>query len=459
MSLDLLFDIEIQAEWFGDLWIFISILFSSWFFVSGIPKNLDELEKSVEYPSGLKTFGQYILLPLLMIYFVILYTYGAKIIFTWDWPKGVVSYMISAYSVLGILTFLLLYPWGKIEGTTWVKKFSKLFYILMLPLIALLFMALSIRISEYGITINRYLVAVLGIWLTIVSLYFTLGKTNIKFVPISLSTILIVMMVGPWGMFSTSQKSQSERLIELLERTNLLVDGKIINEPIWQMNQDGNIIYENEYKNQEFLDKEDYMQVYSIVGYLGDYHDFSSISTIFNQNIDSLLIQVKLRNRWVNEDKIIMNSLGLKDYWNHNTTEIEDAVFPLNDHKYSISEDLDYTAISGYDYYLKENVFSNSSNMFNIQEVNFDMYIDSVNLMLSIDNEEEVDLGLKIITAKLLDKYGIEYLINNISPSDMTYITESTDYEIKTIFTSIETESSSKVKVQRINIDLFIKKK
>ena len=446
------------------VWIFISILFSSWFFVSGIPKNLDELEKGVEYPSGLKTFGQYILLPLMMIYFVILYTYGAKIIFTWDWPRGVVSYMISAYSVLGILTFLLLYPWGGIEGTAWVKKFSKLFYILMLPLIVLLFMALSIRISEYGITINRYLVVVLGIWLTIVSLYFTLGKTNIKFVPISLTTILIVIMFGPWGMFSISEKSQSGRLIELLERNNLLVDGKIINEPIWQMDQDGDFIYENEYKNQEFIDNVDYMQVHSIVEYLGEYHDFSSISTIFNQNIDSLLIQVKvkLENRWINEDQVIMSSLGLdNNYWNYNTSVIEDAVVPSNEHKYSISENLDYTAISGYDYYLKESVFNNSYNLFNIQGVNFDMYIDSVNLILSIDNEveEKIDLGLKKITAKLLDKYGTNYWIDNISPADMTYITESIDYEIKTIFTSIETESSSKVKVKRINIDLFIKKK
>ena len=461
-SLELLFDIDLHYELFGELWIFISVLFSSWFFVSGIPENLDDLEKELEYPKGLKTFGQYILLPLVLLYCVILFAYGAKIVLVWDWPKGMVTYMISAYSVLGILTFLLLYPWGKVEGTAWVKKFSKLFYILMLPLVVLLFLAVSIRISEYGITINRYLVVVMGIWLAMVSLYFSVGKTNIKFVPTSLAAILIVMMIGPWGMFSISEKSQSDRLIELLEKNDLLVDGKIISEPKWEMNGTGNLIYKSEFKNQELIEREDYLQVESIVDYLEDYHGFSSVNHIFKQNIDSLITEAKIERNWVSEDRVIMETLGLdNNTWKYEVKTAEEEVLSSNNKEYSIANNLDFTDVSGYDYYLNEYVYS-YSNMFNINGGNFDMYIDSVDLILSIDNieKEKIDLGLKEIMDKLLDKYGTNYYIDDISPSDMTYITESEDYNIKVIYTKIITEAvSSSYRMESVNIDLFLKNK
>jgi hypothetical protein len=100
--------------------------------------------------------------------------------------------------------------------------------------------------------------------------------------------------------------------------------------------------------------------------------------------------------------------------------------------------------------------------MFNINGGNFDMYIDSVDLILSIDNieKEKIDLGLKEIMDKLLDKYGTNYYIDDISPSDMTYITESEDYNIKVIYTKIITEAvSSSYRMESVNIDLFLKNK
>tara|TARA_B110000459_G_C16290422_1_gene350276 strand:- start:334 stop:525 length:192 start_codon:yes stop_codon:yes gene_type:complete len=61
---------------------------------------------------------------------------------------------------------------------------------------------------------------------------------------------------------------------------------------------------------------------------------------------------------------------------------------------------------------------------------------------------------------KLFDKYGTNYWIDNISLSDMTYITESEDYNIKVIYTKINTEAlSSSYRVNSVNIDLFLKNK
>ena len=45
------------------LWIVIAGVFETWFFLAGVPKNLEELDESDDYPKGLKIFTQYVLLP------------------------------------------------------------------------------------------------------------------------------------------------------------------------------------------------------------------------------------------------------------------------------------------------------------------------------------------------------------------------------------------------------------
>jgi len=57
-------------------------------FPRGDPEDLQSLDTSTVYPKSLKLFSQYILFPLVLVYFVILYAYLAKILFAWDWPQG-----------------------------------------------------------------------------------------------------------------------------------------------------------------------------------------------------------------------------------------------------------------------------------------------------------------------------------------------------------------------------------
>ncbi len=231
-SLDFLFGVDLHDELFGELWVVIAGIFNTWFFLTGVPRDLDTLEEVHDYPKGLKIFSQYVLLSLLSLYLVILYAYSIKIIISNSWPKGVVPYLVVSVAVLGILTCMLLYPYGKKEENSWISKFSRIYYFLLLPLVGLLFIALSKRLDDYGITINRYALFAMGVWLTVVCGYFIIGKKNIKFVPISLSLLLILGSFGPWGMFSWSERSQVNRLEKILTEAKILVNGKIVNEVI-----------------------------------------------------------------------------------------------------------------------------------------------------------------------------------------------------------------------------------
>ena len=312
-SLYFLFDIELHEELFLDMFILIAGLFNTWFFITGIPRSFDELEDLRTYPNGIKIFAQYILLSLLILYLFILYLYTAKIVLLWDWPKGIVSYLVICVSVLGILTLLLMYPYAENSENSWIKKFSRGYYIILLPLVILLFIAISMRLSDYGITINRYAIFVLGIWLTVVCGYYILGKTSIKFVPISLAVVTLLSSFGPWGIFAVSERSQVKRLTAILENAGILKDGKIKNGVEWKRDASGLTPANTTEQNENILNDSLHNEVYSILRYLDDHHGFKSIHSWTPQNLDSMMAPDTEGNWKADEPSIYMRTLGLSD--------------------------------------------------------------------------------------------------------------------------------------------------
>ena len=313
LAINALFEADIQSDLYFQILAITFGVFNTWFFLAGIPKTFESLLSLGDYPKGLKIFSQFILLPLLLIYLCILYFYGAKIIITGEWPKGIVSYMIIAISVLGIFTNLLLYPYQKWKESGWIKSFHRGYYIFLLPLIILLFIAIGIRIQDYGLTVNRYIITLMGIWLSLISLYYSFGKRNIKTIPISLAIFMILSSFGPWGMFSLSELIQRKRLAKILIENNILVDGKIQNEVSLKMDHNGNHRPIGELKTNTIQTKELY-EVNSILGYLEDYHGMESIYPWFKQDIKSLMKQSKeaqANSSYLIPSKILVESMGL----------------------------------------------------------------------------------------------------------------------------------------------------
>ena len=176
LAVDKLFDFNFNDRYYLETFYFLSIFGSSFIFLLFNEKGLLQLEKDGTYPVILKFFTQYILIPLLIIYAVILYFYSAKILLNWELPRGWVSYLILAYSVVGILALLLVHPLKQESTASWVRVFSRRFYFTLIPLLVLLFTAIFTRILEYGYTEPRYFVLLLAIWLTSVVFYFIFTK-------------------------------------------------------------------------------------------------------------------------------------------------------------------------------------------------------------------------------------------------------------------------------------------
>ena len=267
-ALDNLFGVSVPGKRYGELFALVIGLFAPWHFLAGVPKDLEGLDRNEEYPEGLRIFAQYILLSLVLVYLLILYAYLFKILVQWNWPKGWVSSLILGFSAMFISSLLLLHPIRDRSENAWVRAAGKWLYIVLVPLIVVLFLAVTERIGNYGITERRYAGIALGIWLSAQVIYFLFSTSkSIKFTIGSLCLLAFLMSFGPWGMLGVSQRSQVGRLSSLLTKNGVLVDGTV-------------------HKEHGEVSQDDAREISSIVVYLNQVHGYDEIRPWFADRLE-----------------------------------------------------------------------------------------------------------------------------------------------------------------------------
>jgi len=218
-----LFDVDVDSDRYFELWIVCTFVLQTWIFLAGIPRDFAALEQDPRYPRGLRIFAQFVLLPLLGLYLVILYAYGVKILLGGSLPSGWVGWLVSAAGAFGMLSLLLLFPARHGPAGRFVRRVETGFHLAILPLLGLLFVSLFVRIDAYGFTERRYFLAVLGLWLALASVYrLKWGRRTLTWIPVSLCLVAAVTSFGPWGALSVARESQSARLTALLQKTGTL---------------------------------------------------------------------------------------------------------------------------------------------------------------------------------------------------------------------------------------------
>jgi hypothetical protein len=307
LSIDNLLGFEIKEERYLQLWVFLVGIFNTFFFLARVPK-VGEFESTVtEYPKALKVFVQYVLIPIVTIYILILYSYLAKIILQWELPNGWVANLVLSFSIAGIFSLLLLHPIKNEAKNNWILFYSKLYYIGLVPLVVLLFVSIGTRISEYGVTINRFYVATLAVWLAGIVLYFIFSKSkNIKIIPVSLAVIALGITFGPLSAFSVSERSQLERMKQVLSANNMIDERDKILEKKGQV---------------EFKDR---AEISSIARYMIDNHEINSLETLFNEEIKSKISSIgNERSGYLSKAEKMLWLMGLEyvESWENEETD------------------------------------------------------------------------------------------------------------------------------------------
>jgi hypothetical protein len=255
-----LLDFDFDSEIYAQLWFWAVAVYNTWFFLAGIPKDISGLQRVTDYPTPLRVFSQYVLIPLVAVYLVILYAYLAKILIQWDLPEGWVGYPVTGVAITGMLAYLLVYPIRDRAERAWISTYAKYFTWSLFPLIGLMAVAVGTRIGDYGITEKRYVAAVLTVWLFGSALYSAVrGKrADIRAIPISLCIVALLSAFGPWGATAVSRNQQLERLRRMLVSAEVMVDGELTAE-------------------ERSIDFERQKEISNIVKYLHDYHGLETI--------------------------------------------------------------------------------------------------------------------------------------------------------------------------------------
>ena len=229
LAITQLFDVDFGSKIYAYLWFIMALPMSVIIFCAGVPTDINELESSTDLPKGLRIFVQFILIPLVVLYLLILYAYMGKIIVQWSLPQGWVTILIMVFSVLGMLAMLLVHPYQHQKENSWVKWYTKGYYVALLPLLILQYVAIFTRIGDYGFTAPRWAVLAITFWLTWITLYNVFFKgRNIVLIPLTLFITAFLFLLGPLSHKSISISSQTAKINRLLTELKLVKNGKLL---------------------------------------------------------------------------------------------------------------------------------------------------------------------------------------------------------------------------------------
>jgi len=398
-SVSSLFDIQLSGNLMENTFIIVIFLFGIPYFMSRIPRR-DEEETNYQYPKVIKILISYIVIPLLLLYVLVLYIYFTRILLSWQWPIGIVGNLSIWYSLLSLLVFFFVRP-IKSEGGT-LSLYSRILPIINIPILLMMFLSLYQRISQYGITENRYFVLVAGIWLLTVFILLVINK-NLRsiIIPISLMIAIAISIYGPVSAYSISKWSQNNRLENILVSNNMLLDEKII-------------------PNQN-LDKPLQDEVYEIVNYFQSNHSLSDIKHLRKGVAPCELIGIfGFSDRDIKEDYTLINI---------DRKEEVSEVISIEDYDYLINID------SG-----KRHDYKNDDLIFEFNPFNF---------MLKISRDDEIIYNENINSI-------VDNFIDNREDASMVFQDENNALRLKFIFNSIQGKNYTNGDLEIDWVDLSI---
>lgn len=228
-SLQELFHVKIQDKVYSNLAVTCFAIFAPVYFLSNVPNVGEKRSEEFKFDKFLKILGLYILFPILALYTLILYLYLIQIVAKWELPNGWLATLVSVLGLGGFITMFILYPLRHEKPNKFLSFFYRLFPLILLPLLVLMFVGIYRRFSDYGITINRFYVFTLNIWLVCVSIYLFLSKSkHLKWIVISFSAVLFLSSIGAWSAYSVTRNVLTNELQSSFDEAGWLKDGKIV---------------------------------------------------------------------------------------------------------------------------------------------------------------------------------------------------------------------------------------
>ncbi len=233
-ALDFLFDVRPYKDLHEHIWGTAATLIAPLYGLSLMPRDLDEEiviahGKNSLLERGVSVLLNYVLVPVVVVYALILHAYAVKILLQGELPRGQVAMMVSIFALGGTAAWLVAWPWHE-QGTRLLRLFMRGWFFLAIVPTVLLVIAIWRRLSDYGVTPDRYGIVLVAIWIAFITIYlaFRRNRADIRAILGGLAILLLVGSVGPFGAYGLTISSQVTRLQALLESNGVLKDGKVV---------------------------------------------------------------------------------------------------------------------------------------------------------------------------------------------------------------------------------------
>jgi hypothetical protein len=161
------------------------------------------------------------------------------------------------------------------------------------------------------------------------------------------------------------------------------------------------------------------VNISSIISYLIEAHEISSLQPFFIQNLDSLVAHKP--DVYLNKAEKVMSLMGLK-YYNYKNLQ-DDEKEGERRFQYA-STDERFTKVSGYDYQFSISVFTQNAKKYYDQDIKLDSttfkwkYVSGDwFIKTQFGNQEELSMNLKPLLLKLMQEKGLSNF--NLAANDM----------------------------------------
>lgn len=204
-----------------------------------------------------------ILAPFLGLYVLLLYVYLAKIIVLRQLPTTSVVNLILWPMALAVFVLFMV---DHNRDRTAAYYFRKLLPQAALPLLGLMYYAWFLRVHQYGLTENRYMIFALGLWVAFAMVHFIIQKRELHMIlPMTLVAVLLVSVFGgPIGADGVAFRSQKNRLDRILTANHMLKGGEVV--------------------PSNNLSVKEKREIQEIVEYLTQHHDVSHVAYLRDAN-------------------------------------------------------------------------------------------------------------------------------------------------------------------------------
>jgi hypothetical protein len=236
-SLNFLFNANFHGSLHEHIWSTAASLVAPIYGLSLIPKDVDEevdiaSQKDTLLARGVSVLVNYVLVPVIFIYAVILHAYAVKIALEQSLPDGQIGTIVTVFALGGTGAWLIAWPWRD-EGTRLLRWFIRGWFWLTIVPALLLAVGIWRRISDYGVTPDRYGIMLVAIWVAALTAYlaFLRNRADMRAILGGIAVLLLIGSAGPMGANGLTISSQVKQLAAIFETNGLFKDGKAVVAP------------------------------------------------------------------------------------------------------------------------------------------------------------------------------------------------------------------------------------